>query len=484
MSRTPLPSPDTPASSFIDATVALAAGISALGADIRLLDETDLAGRDPGSHPLNFGAGLLAMPGNTEALQALMRLCAERGVPIVPHGGRTGLVGGTISRPGSLALSTARMNRILDVDPLSRTALVEAGVTLQALQSAAAEHGFEPGIDLGARGTATIGGMAATNAGGIQAFRHGVMRHRVLGLEAVLADGTLYSDLSRVVKSTSGYDLKQLFIGSEGTLGVITRVVVQLTPLPKARATALLALPDTEAGLSTARKLLTEIGGDLLACEIMWGSFLEMNRHAQGTLLPDSFAAAPASLLIEIAGPDDAAAQSRLDGILAALWDLELILDAVVATSETRRTALWHLREDMSVFEAAYPGHSSFDVSLPPSRIADWLPKLDQRLSEVEPGLTALVFAHIADGNLHIIPRRGDCGPEVKARIGAAILSDLIPLGGAISAEHGIGEAKRAAFETFVPHTKRDLMARVKAALDPEGLLNPGKILPVPENAA
>lgn len=452
--------------------------LSSEGKRIAVHDAADLAGRDPGSHPDNFGAGVVMLPAGTEDVQAIVRACAQLSLPIVPHGGRTGLVGGTVSHPGMVAVSTERMNRIEEIDPLTGVAVVQAGVTLEALQRAAADYGLEPGIDIGARGTATIGGMIATNAGGIQAFRHGVMRQRVLGLEAVTGDGRVFSDMTRVIKSTSGYDIKQLLIGAEGTLGLITRAVLQLTPLPAARATALVALRDVAAGVEIARALRAPGLPDLLACEMMWQNFLQMNAASHGAQLPASLLDAPATLLIELAGSSPAAAMASLETQVADLFETGLITDAVLAQSEAQRAKLWHLREDMSVFGRLYPGYSSFDVSLPAPQADPWVRLVSERLEAIEPGISPLVFGHVADGNLHVIPRRGNYTPELKLRVEAAICRDLVGMGGAISAEHGIGTAKRAAFEAFVPQGKRDMIALVKRALDPQGLFNPGKILP------
>lgn len=202
---------------------------------------------NPGTNPDNLRAGIIVAPASTDEVAAVVRLCRRYAVAIVPQGGRTGLVGGSVSQPGEIVLSLERMSGIERLDPIERTAVVQAGVSLETLQQAALEHRLEPGIDFAARGTATIGGMVSTNAGGVMAFRNGVMRHRVLGLEAVLADGTVYSDMTRVVKNSAGYDLKHLFIGAEGTLGIVTRVVLKLDPTPRATATALFGLPSVSA---------------------------------------------------------------------------------------------------------------------------------------------------------------------------------------------------------------------------------------------
>ncbi|MER8442911.1 FAD-binding oxidoreductase [Mesorhizobium sp. M1066] len=236
----------------------------------------DVGAIELGSNGTDCGAGIVVAPSSTGEVAAVVRFCRQNEIPMVPQGGRTGLVGGSVSRPGEIVLSLARMNRIERLDPVERVAVVGAGVTLEALQSTAFEHRLEPGIDLAARGSATIGGMVSTNAGGVMAFRNGVMRHRVLGLEAVLADGSVYSDLTRVVKNSAGYDLKHLFIGAEGTLGIVTRVVVKLDPSPRATATTLFGLPSVEAALQTIRLALESDAGHLRAAEAMWTSYFSL----------------------------------------------------------------------------------------------------------------------------------------------------------------------------------------------------------------
>ncbi|WP_068303695.1 FAD-binding oxidoreductase [Pararhodobacter sp. CCB-MM2] len=463
----------TPSAATLDA------GIRALGLDIALRDAAELAGRHPGTHPDNFGAGLVARPADTAALAGLVRWCRAEGIALVPQGGLTGLVGGTVSAPGMLAVSTDRMTAIEAIDAASGIAVVQAGATLEAVQQACAAVGMEPGIDLGSRGTATIGGLVSTNAGGIQAFRHGVMRHRVLGLEAVLPDGSLLSDMTQVVKNTTGYDVKQLLIGAEGTLGIVTRVVLKLSPLPAARAVALLALPDATAALRLGQALNADPALSLQACELMTRDFLHLNAEAQGTSLPGGVAEAPVTLLVETAGATPEGAAAALETALDALWEPCGLLDGIVAQSLDQARRLWHLREDMSVFAARYPGYLSCDISVPPARVGEATARINAALAEVEPGLSALVFAHLLDGNLHVIPRRGGLTPALRARLEDAIYGGLAAMGGAMSAEHGIGSKKQRAYEAHVPAAKRAMVAAIKAVLDPAGLFNPGKIVAV-----
>ena len=252
------------------------------GADLHLAGGEALAGRHPGEHPGNFGAGVMAEPSTPEAAAAVVRWCVENGVPVVPQGGRSGLAGGGVSEPGDLILSTARLNRIEAIDPLARTATVGAGVTLQALQEAAAPFGLAPGIDLAARGSATIGGMIATNAGGILAFRNGVMRHQVLGIEAVMPDGTLFSDLTRVLKVSAGPDIKQLLIGSEGAYGLVTRAVVKLDSINPMRATALVGVRSAAAALALIAHFRALPALQLEGAELMWEQYFRDSARERG----------------------------------------------------------------------------------------------------------------------------------------------------------------------------------------------------------
>lgn len=300
-------------------TAALPAALRALLGPAGLREGAAAAALDPGWHPDNLGAGLVALPATTAEAQTTVRLCAEHGASVVPQGGRTGLVGGAVSAPGQVILSTARMDRILKIDPDARIAVVEAGATLQAVQAAAAAHGLQPGIDLPSRGSATIGGMIAVNAGGIMAFRNGVMRHQVLGLEAVLPDGGLYADMTRVVKNTAGYDLKHLFIGAEGTLGLVTRAVLRLEAAPAAQRSALLSLPGMDAAQGALRAALRPAAGELRAAEAMWRPFLRATAAAQGWSDPGLDMDAPMFLLLSLGGRDPDALEAALAEVFEAV---------------------------------------------------------------------------------------------------------------------------------------------------------------------
>lgn len=455
----------------------IAERIAALGLDILLRDAAALEGRDPGFEPTAFSAGVMASPADTKDVAGLVRFCNASGIALVTHGGRTGLVGGTASALGMVLLSTERMEAIELIDPQGGVAVVQSGATLQALQEAAAAHGLEPGIDLGARGTATLGGMVSTNAGGIQAFRNGVMRHQVLGLEAVLANGDVFSDLKHVIKSTAGFDIKQMFIGAEGTLGVVTRVVLKLSPLPRARAVALLALENAAAGLVVSRKLQQIAGTSLRACEMMWRDYLLMNVAAHGARLPDAFAQSPATLLVEVDAETSEQATTILSEAIESVWEQANITDALIAKSIKEADQIWHLREDTSTIRRNYPGYKSFDISVPSPQIDAYCARMRERLTAAVPGLRPLVFGHIADGNIHVIPMRGNYDKATASAVETAIYTGLEEMGGSISAEHGIGVKKIDAYERFVSPVKRDVASKLKALMDPNGIFNPGIVV-------
>lgn len=307
-------------------------------------DSAALAGQDPGYHPQNLAGSFLVLPESTDQVAAVVRLCRQAGRALVPQGGLTGLVGGGAAQAGDVLLSLRRLNRIHRLDAASQTLDLDAGVTLEQAQALAAEAGLDPGIDLAARGSASVGGLVATNAGGIRAFRFGTMRQRVLGLEAVLADGSVYSDLRGLLKNTTGYDLKQLFVGAEGTLGIVTRAVLRLEPLQRPGATALLGLPDVDAAITIAARLRREHAERLFACEILWHDYLQCTAAPMGDSAP-SLAPCPLYLLVELAEDRHLDAGEALTALLEDCFEDGLVEDALLAANETQRLAIWRLRE-------------------------------------------------------------------------------------------------------------------------------------------
>ncbi len=449
-----------------------------IAADITLLGPETLAGRHPGEHPDNFGAGVMALPATTEAVAELVRWCRREKVAIVPQGGRTGLVGGGVSRAGELIVSTEKLAAIELIDPAARIAVVQAGVTLQALQEAAAIHGLTPGIDLAARGSATIGGMVSTNAGGILAFRNGVMRHQVLGLEAVLPDGTIFNDLTEVVKVSAGADMKQLFIGAEGAYGIVTRVVLKLETLKTARATALIGVRNAADALAVVSHFRAEPAVMLEGAELMWEQFIRDSAMIHGFDLDWLPEATPAVLLVELSAESTDAASAALEAGLETLWGSLDLCGGIVAQSLDQSRKFWELREDSDFMYRLHPAAPSFDVSVPPGELDTYVAALNARLSAANPDYGVYVFGHIADGNLHISV--SGAGTEVSAsdkeRIEDAVYAGIRGLGGSFSAEHGAGLEKRRVYFTYGNAERRGLAQAVKAMLDPDNLFNPGKV--------
>ncbi|RAZ87068.1 FAD-binding oxidoreductase [Mesorhizobium hawassense] len=441
-------------------------------------DAAELASRDPGFDARNFGASALVRPRDVTGVAALVRFCAEHGVSLVAQGGRTGLAGGAATSADQVICDLGGLTQIEEIDPFARVGIVQAGTTLGALQEAAAAHGLEPGIDLAARGSATIGGMVSTNAGGIMAFRNGTMRHRVLGLEAVLPDGRVFSDLTRVLKTSAGYDLKHLFIGAEGTLGIVTRVAVRLDPVAGASATALVGVPDAAGAQRIVRHFLGSTSARLTAAEILWRNFARLMQralnYAPGQLPLD----APCLLVLGLGADTMETARGMLEDGLAAIWEEAGILDGLVASSDAQAAAMWRLREETVEIEHAHPMAPSFDVSVPGGALDAYVARIEAGLKALDAAYAPYVYGHLADGNLHIsINCDGPVSHERHEAIEGVLYEGLREAGGSFSAEHGVGLEKREAYERHADPVKRDLAKAIKELIDPGNVMNPGKVV-------
>ncbi len=454
----------------------LADALTGLHADLRILGPDALAGRHPGEHADNLGAGVMTQPATTEAAAALIAWCRENRVAIVPQGGMSGLVGGGVSRAGEVILSSARLNRILAIHPKEMTVEVEAGVTLEALQSALVPHGLTTGIDLGSRGSATVGGMLSTNAGGILAFRNGVMRHQILGLEVVLPSGEIFSDMTRVVKVSAGPDLKQLFIGGEGAFGFVTRIVMTVERLRPQRATALLGVADAASALSVVSHLRHLGGLQLEAAEMMWPRYVRDHAALKGFDL-DWLEVGAAMLLVEVSAESEDKARLALEEALADLWETADLKGGILAQSFEQARRFWDLREDSGFYFAQFPNAPSFDISVPPTELDDYVAGLLNGLGAIGQGFDAYVYGHVADGNLHIaLATPGPLPKEAKQAVEQAVYAGITARGGSFSAEHGVGLEKRDAYGQHVPALKQTLARQIKMLLDPDGLFNSGKV--------
>lgn len=420
--------------------------------------------------------GMLVMPADTAQVAAVVRLCAAAGQTIVPHGGRTGLAGGAVSTKDDLVLSLEKLNRIQACDHRSRTMLVEAGVTIQQIQQAAREQGCLFALDFGARGSATLGGAIATNAGGHRVFRYGMMREQILGLEVVLADGTVVDGLKGIIKDNAGYDLKHLFIGSEGTLGIVTRAVLRLRPATVSQSTALVAFGAFDQAIAFLRWMETRMGGKLSAFELLWQSFYDAATRHRGAV-PGLTKDAPFYALIEAEGADMDSDEAAFLSAMEDALEGGMVEDAVLAKSGSERDALWNIREDVDVL-MRMGDRVDFDVSLP---IEGMMPYLDQAQGTIveEIGKCAMiVFGHIADNNIHAMALRArPFTDDERRRIKEAMYLPLGPARGSISAEHGVGLDKKAALSCTRTVAELALMQRIKVCLDPQELLNPGKVL-------
>ncbi len=449
--------------------------IALIGCD-SLREAERLSAIDPGVSQANLGATLMARPKTAAKVAATLALCARYAVPVVPQGGRTGLSGGAYSSPGELILSTQAMTAIEDIDPVSRTATVQAGVTLETLDNALSTYGLSPGIDLGARGSATIGGMVATNAGGIDAFRLGTMRERVLGLEVALSNGRVMTELSRVRKDNAGLPLRQLLIGSEGTLGIITRVVLNVVARPADKQAAFAITPDLRCAIHLMRDLEKDARIHLQAAELMSGNHIALTARA---LSISAWANTPPEaygLLLTVNGADPNEAQSALESALARADERGELLDGALPKNLTQERDLWRIREDWAV-DRARPGGLWYDVSVPVSALADYLAALQTRIQELDPQLSVFVVGHLADGNVHVTVNAEQPLTPRYEEIAAMVYAGLRELGGSFSAEHGVGLEKRASLEKWAGPENLALMQAIKSAFDPAGIMNPGKVL-------
>jgi len=423
-------------------------------------------------------AQVLVRPRDTAQVSAVLRLCHSRGQPIVTHGGLSGLVYGCAARPEDLIVSLEAMNRIENVDVPGRTMRVEAGVVLQKVQEEAERFDLMFPLDLGGRGSATIGGNISTNAGGMRVVRYGMMRSLVLGVEAVLADGTVLGSLNRMLKNNAGYDLKQLFIGSEGTLGIVTRADLRLVPRPRSHGTALVACPDFDAVAKLLSTVDARLGGQLSAFEVMWPEFYQVTTSPPALNVPVLPHGSGIYVLIESLGADPQSDTERLESALGEAMEAGLIADAAIAKSDLERRAMWAPREDVFQTRRFGPTHN-FDVSMAIGDMPAYLDILRRGLQKCVPGARLFVFGHVADGNLHIIVAVGEAHEATFEAVERCVYEPLRSIAGSISAEHGIGLERKAYLEISRSPAEIAIMRALKAALDPRGILNPGKVFDV-----
>ncbi len=431
-------------------------------------------------------AAAVVRPGTTQEVADVMAACAAARVPVVPQGGHTSMSGGATPDASGQAvvLSLVRMNRIRALDPIGQTIAVDAGVVLARLQDAAQQAGLFFPLSLGAEGSCTIGGNLAANAGGVAVLRYGVMRELTLGVEVVLPDGRIWNGMKALRKDNTGYALRDLFIGSEGTLGIITGAVLKLFPRPTARATAFAAVADVGSALRLLGVIRAHCGDRLTAFEFLTGETLAMiQRQIDDVRVP--LARMPAAgVLIELSDIDDETALSaRLEGALAAAMDDAVVTDAVVAQDHAQAKAMWRLRESVSQALVREGKAIKHDISVPVAAIADFVAAADRAVAEAMPGIRPMVFGHLGDGNLHYnLMRPLDMTDAAFVGEGAMLTrivhDETSRRHGSISAEHGIGQLRVGEMSVCKAPIEIELMQALKRMLDPDGLMNPGKLLP------
>lgn len=415
-------------------------------------------------------------PRTTEEVAEVLRACTESGQPVVVQGGLTGLAGGATPREGEIALSLERLSGIEELDPVSMTLTARAGTPLQALQEAAEAAGLLLPLDFGARGSCHIGGAIATNAGGNQVIRFGMARNLVLGLETVLADGTVISAMNKMLKNNAGYDLKQLFVGTEGTLGVITRVVLRLVPRLSSRCTALCAAPSFASVVDLLQAVQTGLAGSISAYEVMWANYYDKVLEVVEDLRSPFQEQHPFYVLVETEGTQQHADSERFESVLGDALEAASITDAVIARSEGDRRTFWAIRDGVGEITPALAPYAALDVSMDIEAMPIFLQAFDEALADRLPNALNLVFGHLGDSNLHLFVAtdhqdENDTVLELAYRLVGRHR-------GSISAEHGIGRLKCDYLHHSRTPQEIQLMERLKQALDPRGILNPGRVIP------
>jgi len=445
-------------------------------------DSGILTGSDVSNRPEYWSASrgcqarCIVRPTDTKQVSDILKICHAASQPVVTQGGMTGLVKGGIATPDEIVISLERMRDIESIDQQNRSMTVQAGVTMQEVQEAAEQHGLLFPLDLGARGSATIGGNISTNAGGNGVIRYGMAREQVLGLEAVLADGTIISSMNNVLKNNTGYDLKQLFIGSEGTLGIVTRAVLRLRPLPRSRNTALLAVADFNKVIAFLQAMESSLAGSLCAFEVLWNDFYRLiigNGEAHGEPLSTEHAF---YVLLEASGSHGDNDRGGFEHALELAFEQDLVVDAVIAQSARQREDLWAIRDDIDRIIKLLSPTLTFDVSMNISLMDDYVREVKQKVAERFPQARSVFFGHIGDGNIHPVMTVGSSNHAIVEQVEEIVYGCLRSREGVISAEHGIGLEKKPYLHLCRSAAEMQLMRALKRTLDPGNLLNRGKI--------
>jgi len=427
--------------------------------------------------PGNLNCLALLLPATTQDVSKMLQICNEFNQPVVPHGGLTNVVGGVVTDANEIALSLERMNKVEEIDIINKTVTVQAGVVLQRLQNLTAENGQLFPLDLGAKGTCMIGGNIASNAGGLQALRYGVMRNLVLGLEVVLADGTIISSMNKMMKNNAGYDVKQLFIGSEGTLGIITKAVLKLEDLPKTRNTAFVAVNSFDKAYELLQLSKKHLKNNLTSFELLWQDYYRLMTSPPSPYAPPLPQTYPFYILMESLGQDVEKDKTLFEAFLESCFTSELIIDAAIVQSQQELNWFWGIRENVEHIFSVHKPVFLFDVSLAISDMDEYINKIRSDLKTVWPEAFLYAFGHMGDSNLHLYVSCGDDNKETRHQVEEIVYKPLQQIGGSITGEHGISLEKKAWLHLSRTPEEISLMKTIKKALDPNGILNPGKML-------
>ncbi len=420
----------------------------------------------------------LIRPRSTEHVATALRICHQHGQPVVTQGGLTGLAGGACMLGGEVALSMELMSGIESIDTIGAAMTVLCGTPLQTVQEAADLAGFMFPLDLGARGSCTIGGNLATNAGGNRVIKYGMMREQVLDIEAVLADGSIVGGLRKMIKNNTGYDLRNLLIGSEGTLAIITRAVLRLRPKPRAVSTAWCGLPNYDAVTTLLRRAQESLPAGVSAFEVMWPGYYDFVLSRLRELRAPLEENHAYYVLLESSGADPERQADAFENFLSGMLDEGVISDAALASSESDAAAFWAIRDAPGEYQRLIPGRVSFDVSFSIAEVGVAANRCEEALRQRWPNATILIYGHLGDGNLHIVVQEPDWPPTTAPQVQEVVYGVTGAMGGSVSAEHGIGTKKLKVLALSRTPAELAAMRAVKAALDPLNILNPGKVLP------
>jgi len=426
-----------------------------------------------------FQAKAMVLPRNTFEVSKICKICNDHNQSIIVFGGLTNLVGATETQGNEVIISMERMNEIEELDHICRTLTVGSGVILETIQNKAKEKNLLFPLNFGARGTAQIGGIISTNAGGLRVFRFGMTRNLVLGLEVVLMDGTIISSLKKIIKDNSAYDLKHLFIGSEGTLGIITKAVLKLSIAPTSRNSAFLAFKSYDKVLEFLTKADQVLGNILSGFEIMWSDVYDIQTGTETPWKPPLPRGHPFYILLETLGSDQPNDKQKVINLLEYAITEKLIIDGAIADNQADLDLFWGIREDVEIMDTSSPYSQHFDISLPMNEIGVYGERFRQKILSIPEIEHCFVFGHIADGNIHLIVGKTSNNQSITDRINEIVYTPLSALGGSISAEHGIGLHKKSFLPVCRTPEEITLMKQIKKTLDPKNLLNPGKVIDI-----